>query len=72
LSEDTPRYLEGFPDKSVEQKPYRRTGPNRKNSSLYNFHGTASRIFEIQAMADNPLSEKKQFFLYSWSLLPVD
>jgi len=59
------RYLEGFPDKSIEQKPYRRTDPNRKNSSLCNFHGSALRIFEIHAMGDKPLSEKKQFFLYS-------
>jgi len=72
LSEDTPRYLEDFPDRSVEQKPCRGTGPNRKNSLLCSFPGSASRIFEIHAMGDNPLYEKKRFFLYSWPLLPVD
>jgi len=72
LNEDTPLYLEDFLDKSVEQTPYRRTDPNRKNSSLCNFPGTASHIFGIHVTGDNPLSEKKQFFLYSWPLLPVD
>lgn len=46
-------------------------GTNRKNSSLCNFRDTASRISGIHPMANNPLSGKKQFCLYSWPLLPV-